>query len=324
MLRVAVVGACGATGRLHLEAYRRAGARLAYLVDPDPAVKVLARRHGATPLRDARELPTGDLDAATLSLPPALHPRAAARLLEASVGVLCEKPLAQSARAAAPLIVAAARRGARFMAGFQLRFDPAFQRLREEIRRGRLGQVIGVRVDKAHALPPGPWRLERGGGVTRIKDVHYYDLIPWLTGRRPVRAWALGGALYHGGRAEDATHVMLELDEGVAAQLRGAWWPFPHRLWAFEVMGTAAFATYDGRRLVLHDASGEPEVVRLAKGEDPLVRQARAFLRYVEQGGRSPTPLADGLAAVAVADAVRRSLRTGRPVRVEDAGDAAG
>lgn len=322
MLRVAVVGACGATGRLHLEAYRRAGARVAYLVDRDPAVEVLARRCGATPLRDARHLPTGDIDAATLSLPPALHPKAAARLLDAGVAVLCEKPLAQSAAAAAPLVAAASRHGARFMAGFQLRFDPGFQRLHEEVQRGRLGRIVGVRIDKAHALPPGAWRLERGGGVTRIKDVHYFDLIPWLTGHRPLRGWALGGALYHSGRAEDATHVMLELEDGAAAQLRGAWWPFPHRLWAFEVMGTEAFAAYDGRRLVFHDADGEPEVVRPARGEDPLVRQARAFLRYVEQGGRSPTPLADGLAAVAVADAVRRSLRTRAPVKVAWPGKA--
>lgn len=316
MLRVAVVGACGATGRLHVDAFREAGARLAYLVDRDPAVEVLAPRHDAEPVRDLRSLPTGDIDAAVLVLPPRSHPRAAAHLLGRGVAVLCEKPLATSLRAAGPLREAAGRPGARFMAGFQLRFDPAFQRLREEIRRGRLGRVLGIRVDKAHALPPGDWRLGPGGGTTRIKDVHYFDLVPWLTGARPRRVWAVGEGAYHGGPAEDVTHLMMELERGIATHLRGAWWTFPHRLWSFEVVGTEAFAVYDGRALTLRDATGEPDVVRFGRAEDPLVRQAGAFLRYVEEGGRAPIPLEDGLAALGVADAVRRSLRRGRPVRL--------
>lgn len=316
MLRVAVVGACGATGRLHVDAFRKAGARLAYLVDRDAAVEVLAPRYGATPLRELRRLPTGDIDAAVLVLPPRSHPRAAAHLLSRGVAVLCEKPLATSVRAAGPLRDAARRRGARLMAGFQLRFDPAFQRLREEIRRGRLGRVLGIRIDKAHALPPGEWRLGAGGGVTRIKDIHYFDLVPWLTGARLQRAWGLGGSAFHEGAAEDVAHIMLELEQGIAAQLRSAWWTFPHRLWSLEVLGTRAFAAYDGRILTLRDATGEPEVIRFGGAEDPLVRQARAFLRYVEEGGPAPIGLSDGLAALAAADAVRRSLRTSRPVKV--------
>lgn len=315
MLRIAVVGASGATGRLHVDAFRKAGAELAYLVDKDPAVDALASRHGATPLRQLRHLPDG-VDAAVLVLPPRAHPRAAAWLLSRGVAVLCEKPLATSVRAAGPLIQAAGRGGARFMAGFQLRFDPAFQRLREEIRRGRLGRPLGIRVDKAHALPPGEWRLGPGGGVTRIKDIHYFDLIPWLTGARPRRAWSVGESAYHDGQAEDVNHLMLELEHGIAAHVRSAWWTFPHRLWSFEVVGTRAFAVYDGRVLTFRDATGDPEVVRFDGAEDPLVREARAFLDYVERGGPAPIPLGEGLAALAIADAVRRSLRVGRPVRI--------
>src|SRR5262245_50113995 len=92
--RIAVVGACSLTGRAHVNAFRKAGAKIAALVDLDTGVSRLAKRDGATAFRDYRKVP--DVDGVVLVLPPRLHPLVATHFLRRGVGVLCEKPVATS------------------------------------------------------------------------------------------------------------------------------------------------------------------------------------------------------------------------------------
>lgn len=319
--RIAVIGACGATGRAHLAACRAAGARVAVLADIDAGVTALARKVGAVPVRDWRRIGPDDADAAIISLPPRLHPPVASLLLRRGIHVLCEKPVAVGTREGEDLRKAARSSGATFLPVFQLRFDAGFARLRNEIARGSLGRVLSVRVDKLHEVPLSgrAWRLSKGGGVTLIKDIHYYDLIPWILGSDPDSVWARGGDPFHRRGVDDFAEVMMEFRNGAVLHLRSGWWPFQGPvLWKVEVVGTRGFAEYDGISLRLHLRGRPPRRVPLPRTEDPMTRQMRAFLHSIDSSRPALPGVEEGLRPVRVCEAVLRSMRTGRIVPVRD------
>ncbi len=72
--------------------------------------------------------------------------------------------------------------------------------------------------------------------------------------------------------------------------------------------------------LVVHDAEGTrwPDTMRYTEVEGHadgvLRREVEAFVRACLEGGPSPVPLTDALAAVRAADAIARSATSGEPV----------
>ena len=123
-VRIAVVGV-GAFGKNHarnLEAIP--GAELVAVVDPDRERALdIAAEYGTRALTDYHEL-IGQVDAAVVAAPTAVHAEIGCALLEAGVDVLVEKPLAADLAAADRLIAAAEAGGRILQVGHLERFNP--------------------------------------------------------------------------------------------------------------------------------------------------------------------------------------------------------
>jgi predicted dehydrogenase len=165
-LRVAVIG-CGAIAQMmHLPtlAERPDLFEIAGLADIDRATldAVAARYHVQRRTTDFRELlASPDVDA-VLVLASGSHRKFVLPALEVGKHLFVEKPLGFSV-AETEQIANAARRGGRvLMVGYHKRFDPAYQRLRDEVRRLRNLRYVDVTVlhpdeeayRKHHALLP--------------------------------------------------------------------------------------------------------------------------------------------------------------------------
>src|ERR1700722_14171525 len=74
-------------------------------------------------------------------LPNHLHVEWTVKALEAGKDVLCEKPIALNAKQAAALVEARDRTGRQVIEAFMVRFHPQWQRTRELVRSGRIGDV---------------------------------------------------------------------------------------------------------------------------------------------------------------------------------------
>ena len=123
MTRVAVIGA-GSFGKNHVRVVRESTrAELKYVVDADVA---RAREHAgdAKTTADYRDL-MGQVDAAILAVPTALHAEIGCALLDAGIDVLVEKPIAPTLDEADRLVDAAERRGRILQVGHLERFNPA-------------------------------------------------------------------------------------------------------------------------------------------------------------------------------------------------------
>lgn len=143
-LRVAIVGA-GLMGRWHAHYAVRAGARIAAIVDRDPAsAQALRGRHpAAAAFSEFREcLGHSRVDVAHICTRTESHPELASEALAAGIHVLVEKPVAGSVAETNRLIDLARRADLRLCPAHQFPFQRGFRRVQQGL--GRLGDLVSV------------------------------------------------------------------------------------------------------------------------------------------------------------------------------------
>lgn len=205
---VAVVGA-GRFGRKHIEKYLLdARAALVAVVDPNPALEIVARDHGARWFGSVAELPAGLVRAATVAVPNAAHFETSAALLRAGVDVLVEKPFTLRLDEADALIEIA-RRGERVLqVGHVERFNPAVLAIERR----------AVAFDRVRAVRRGPLpESDAPPDVVLDLMIHDIELVLHWAGTQPAKVTV------HADRANDSVldraHATLHFAGGMVAEL---------------------------------------------------------------------------------------------------------
>ena len=189
-----------------------------------------AARWGIPAAYDSLEgmLAEEELDAVLVLTPNAAHHPTVMRALQAGLHVLCEKPLAMTARQAREMTEAAERTGAITMVPFTYRFMPASRYLKELIEEDYLGRPYHLNMryytrfghSGAYA-----WRFdvgEAGAGVSGDLGSHWVYLARWYFGEVAAvtavfthvvpREPRPDGAPYEA--AEDTAMLLLEFENG--------------------------------------------------------------------------------------------------------------
>lgn len=305
-MNVGIVGICG-FARFHAEAFEALGWNVVAGADRSEKLEETAERFGARPYRDYQELlARDDLDAVSVSLPPVLHPQVVRAAVRRRIPVFCEKPIAPGAAEARALREELGE--AKVMVGFSFRYNAAYLRLRELIRSGELGRIVSIHARKCWGTRTS-WRLEPGGGAVFVKDIHYYDLIPWLLGEQPAELCAFGGALYRQAPVEDAYQLLMRFPGGTLFHLDSAWWTLPLAESRFEVVGDRARVSVEEDTLRIE---GEGARVERPEGEQMVRAEIRAFVRWLAGEGERPPGLVEALEANELAQKVRDCLEVGR------------
>jgi predicted dehydrogenase len=313
--RLAVVGACGWAGRRHLAAARSSGAEVAVIIDPSPNAAALADEHGARRASDVEALGP-EVDGVIVALPPALQPEVCARALGRHLPVLCEKPLAPSVSALAPLRDPSLGSD-RLLVGFLLRFHPAAALVRHWLDEH---PPVAVNVRSVAWKPTiEDWRTDPDtGGVTLINAVHPFDLAPWLLGARPEVVAAVGGDPLHHRGVDDYVQVLLRFPDGVPLRVESYWSPFqnPETLdggydFGLELVARDGRIVWRNHRVTTFDEAGQSAVCNLG---DPglFERQMAAFLRAIDAEAPMPIGLEDGERAIRLVEATRDALGAGQ------------
>lgn len=251
--RVGLLGA-GYIADWHVKALRTVpGTEVVAVCDLNrDRVDAFARAHGI-PQSFARLddlLDAGGLDAVHVLLPPPAHAAAARSILDAGLAVYVEKPLAITPDDCRELADRAAS-GAHIGVGHNFLFDPAYEKLRDDLAAGRLGRVEHVEVVWAKEFGPvrggpfGQWVLRDPANVLLEVGPHAaVDLLDLLGPPDRLSAEALDPVLLPGG-VKFYRRWLVRLHHGRAsADVRlsfGEGYP-EHRI---EVRGSAGTATAD-------------------------------------------------------------------------------
>ncbi len=190
---VAVVGA-GFMGGVHVEALRRAGCEVVGVLGVSEAETLKFATATGVPkgYRSLRELLADRaVQSVHVATPNKLHFEMAKAALEAGKHVICEKPLATTARQTAELVALSRARPKQAAAvNYNMRFYPLCLEARERVRAGRLGAIhhlAGSYVQDWLLLDTDyNWRVlaEEGGELRAVADIgtHWLDLVQAITG----------------------------------------------------------------------------------------------------------------------------------------------
>jgi predicted dehydrogenase len=135
-----------------------------------------------------------DIDAIYNPLPNHLHVPWSIRAAERGKHVLCEKPIALTAREARELLEVRDRTGVQIGEAFMVRTHPQWHKVREIIASGRIGELRLITGHFSYyRRDPGDirGRIEWGGGA--LMDVGCYPITisRWLFGAEPTEVMGL-------------------------------------------------------------------------------------------------------------------------------------
>src|SRR6267142_1942177 len=120
----------------------------------------------------------GAVDAVYIATPHGFHAEHALLCLRHGKAVLCEKPMALSARQVSAMIAASEESGAFLMEAMWTRFIPLMGSLMELIGSGAIGEVKYIRADFGFLAPFNPegrlYNMRLGGGS--LLDIGIYPL----------------------------------------------------------------------------------------------------------------------------------------------------
>ena len=325
MHNVVLVGA-GRIGRIHARnAARHPRLHLAGVVDPVAAA--------AQALADEWNCPSTTLDQAladpsvagiVIASSTDTHLDYALRATAAGKAVFCEKPIDQDLARARD--AARALGGARLLLAFNRRFDPNFQALKARLDSGAIGRIETLQITSNDPAPPPPAYVAVSGGLFKDMAIHDLDMARWLLGEEPVEVYATGSCLVDPAIGElgdvDTARTVLKTASGrlcVIANSRRSGFGYDQRIEAFASAGMVrADNVMESTVEVWNEAGIATDRFR----NFFLDRYAEAYRREMDHfadmldGAPPAVGYADGVAALALAEAATASMRSGAPVRV--------
>jgi glutamate-1-semialdehyde 2,1-aminomutase/spore coat polysaccharide biosynthesis protein SpsF len=191
--RALVVG-CGSIGRRHAKNLKSLGVRQLGFCDTRPeALKQCEQEIQGESFDNYDEaLQKFAPDIVLICTPPVFHVENALAALRARAHVFIEKPLSHESSGIQVLIEEARRRDRNVQIGYNMRFHPGLQILKDLVDSGDIGRVLWMNVEAGQYLPDWrPWqhyresysgRHELGGGII-LDGSHELDYICWILGR---------------------------------------------------------------------------------------------------------------------------------------------
>jgi len=348
-LRVGLIGAGGVVRGFHLNpGWKVLGDAVELVAVADvhePTAQKLADDFGIGAVySDFRKmLRENKLDAVDIAAPNRVHTPAVIAALQAGCHVMCEKPLAVSTAEVKKMAAAAKKAKKILMTAQHQRWTASGITAKKWIEAGNLGEVYHsvVHALRRNWVPGRPGFIDvnlSGGGPSMDIGVHALDLgMHLMDFPKPVRVtgkYATNFAKGHdmpGGwgewdrkmyTVEDFASGFVHFDNGATMVLESSW--LNHQ----EMREDMSVRLY-GKKAMLHWPQNKFSTAQngvLIDGElTPATDRAQpahtaeivAFYDAVVNGKSSPVPVEQTLYVIAILEAIEKSGRTGKEIRLK-------
>jgi len=246
----------------------------------------------------------------------------------AGKSVLCEKPVDLSLDRAKACQVAVRGTGRPVMIGFNRRFDPNFATLKTAFDRGEIGKAELLSITSFDPAPPPLSYIKVSGGLFRDMMIHDFDMANFIMGGLPVTVSAVGSSIVNpeigaAGDVDTAVVTLAYADGRVAVikNSRRAVYGYDQRV---ELLGSSGLLQAQNvleNTVVKSTADGviaaKPTYFFLERYMQAYQAEWGAFVKAIADGSDMPVTLDDGVAALALAEAATRSVKTGQTVEVK-------
>jgi predicted dehydrogenase len=352
-LRAGIIGCGGIANGKHMPYLQRTNKAdmVAFCDIVEERAEKAAKEYGtkdAKVYKDYKKMLKAEkLDMVYVLTPNKSHAPITIAALEAGNHVMCEKPMAKTAKEARAMVDAAKRTGKLLTVGYQTRFHAPGQYIKKSVERGDLGEIYFA---KAHALrrrAVPTWGVflneeEQGGGPLIDIGTHALDLTLWLMDNYKPKS--VMGSVYKKlaneakGNAwgpwdpkkftvEDSAFGYITMENGATIILESSW--AINMIDAFEAQatlcGTKAGADMrDGVRINGDDLgflyerkpslkSGGAAFYEGAS-DDPGVNEQMVFINAIQKGTPLVVQPEQACVVTEILEAIYKSAKTGKLV----------
>jgi len=300
--------------------------------------KVLAGKIGALVYKDWKSLiKNDDINTLVIATPNIYSTEIAIAGLENKKDVLCEKPLGRSAAEAEKIYLKSKETKRILKTGFNHRHHPAILRAKSLVKRGEIGAVYFLKCTYGHGGRPGyekEWRANKeicGGGELLDQGVHVVDLFRWFLGEFE-EAQGRTATYFWDTEVEDNAFALFRTKKGQIASMHTSWTQWKNKF-QFEVFGEKGYLVVDGlggsygiEKLVIgkrkrdqnNYLGGVPdeEVIEFPGPDISWQEEWKEFISAIEENREPLGSGYDGLMANKMIEAVYKSARLNRPVKI--------
>ncbi len=318
-----VVGA-GSIGRRHLSNLKQLGLSKLSACDPNPDRLAYVLEHfQAEPFPNIEAGLKSKPDIVLICSPPVRHASQALQAMRAGAHVFMEKPVSDSLESMEDLVAEHQKSGLAVQVGYNLRFHPPIQKLKELVESEAVGKILWGRVEAGSYLPDWrPWqdyrdsytsRRELGGGII-LDGSHELDYVTWLFGA-PVELACMAGKVSNLEiNVEDCATILLRFPNGTQLDVHV---DFMER---FYTRGSVLNGEngrlqwdFNSNAIQIQRCGAEPESVKFdCAVNDMYLAEMRHFMDCVAGGDSPRVTLQDGILTLRIALAARRSAEERR------------
>lgn len=269
-------------------------------------------------------LRSGEIDAVYIALPNDQHLDFASRAAKAGIHILCEKPLAMSAREAEELVRVIEKAGVKLMTAYRLHFDAANLATIALVRSGRLGEPRYFNSTFSFQLTdPKNYRTRRASGGGALNDIGIYciNAARYLFESEPTEVFAtsvnLGDPRFR--EVDETTSVIMRFPKERVASFTVSFGAATSG--RYQLVGTKGSVTLDPayeyaqalKQIVTIDDQTREKTF---PHTDQFGAEIEAFSECILKNRQPEASAHEGLADLRILDAIHKSARTRKLVKL--------
>lgn len=318
---------CGHIGMEHLlDIYYRDNVRIEAVVDCDAqTAQSAARRCGARHWDTDYQpyLKSDRVDIVIIATYAESHLSILKDCLRAHKHVLCEKPIAMTEKDGHAFVQAVKAAPEKVLVAHILRHNRSYQKIRDLIRSGAIGELTLMRMTQNHHTIDWPryCRLMQDCSPTVDCGVHYYDLAQWITDSPIIEVSGFGTKTQPDVPQENYTLVTFRLENGCCGFYEAGWGQSIRACNVKEFIGTKGRITLEmraqrsndceeGDRLVVyHSDTGAYEIINMQTVYKDMYAQLEMLINMIENDVPGEPTIDEVWRAFLVAQTAARAVK---------------
>lgn len=329
-IKIGVIGA-GRIGQVHARSINQMnGADLAMIADPFEQFGKPAAAEFNTKWEPDWETMVADdsIRGIVIGSPTPFHADQIIKSAEAGKDIFCEKPISNDLATIDRCLEVVKSCNVRLLIGFQRRFDSNFNKIRDTIKAGVIGDVRTFAIVSRDPAPPPAEYLEKSGGIFLDQASHDFDMARYVTGSEIESVYVTGAAFEEPAqKADDLDTVItvLKMKDGSFGTIKNSrrcGWGYDQRVEVFGSKGSVEGNNKNPDTVVISTedsvSHGTPYSFFMDRYADAYSGAMEAFVTMIRDGSDPPVTGADGRAPIVAAKAADLSKREGRPVMLSE------
>jgi myo-inositol 2-dehydrogenase/D-chiro-inositol 1-dehydrogenase len=328
-----VIGA-GRIGKIHAGnlATHIAGVKLKAIADValPSAQKTAERFHVPVATADYHEiLADPEIDAVAICSSTNTHAMIAIEAAETGKHIFCEKPISQDLTKIDAVLTAVEKAGVKLQIGFNRRFDPNFQKVRQLVAEGKIGDPHILRISSRDPSPPPIEYVKVSGGIFLDMTIHDFDMARYQMGCEVLEVYVAGAVMVDPAIGDagdiDTAVITLKFENGAIGTIdnsRKAVYGYDQRVEVFGSGGMVAVSNNTPDTHVYSNAEGVfsalPLYFFLERYTESFIIEMREFVECIENNTAPPVTGIDGRIPVLMGMAAWKSYKENRPVKLSE------